>query len=52
MVALSQQEALTMSNRKALQTPELRFGDRRRRAAQQPNRGFWEWLFGGYYRGG
>ena len=40
-----------MSNRKVLQTPEHRFGERRRLPAQKPNRGFWEWLFGGYYRG-
>lgn len=39
-----------MSNRKALQTPEHRFGARRL-TAQKPVRGFWEWLFGTYYRG-
>ena len=40
-----------MSNRKALQTPEYRFGEPRRLTAQKPIRGFWEWVFGGYYRG-
>lgn len=40
-----------MSNRKIMQAPEAGFGDRRR-PAQKPARGFWEWLFGGYYRGG
>ena len=41
-----------MSNRKALQTPEHRFfGEPRRLTAHKPIRGFWEWVFGGYYRG-
>lgn len=51
MVSTPNQED-TMSVRKALQTPEVRFENRRLRPAQKPNRGFWEWLIGGYYRGG
>ena len=40
-----------MSNRKALQTPEHRFGEPRRLTVQKPIRGFWEWVFGTWYRG-
>jgi hypothetical protein len=40
-----------MANRKSLQVPGQPRGPRNNRRPQ-PNRGFWEWLIGGYYRNG
>lgn len=40
-----------MPSRKFLQVPELSRAPRNNRRPQ-PARGFWEWLLGGYYRGG
>lgn len=42
-----------MSTRKVLQAPALPRGPRNiRRPQAQSARGFWEWLWGGYYRNG
>ena len=40
-----------MSNRKTLQAPGKVVGPRNTRRPQQDVRGFWDWLFGGYYDG-
>lgn len=41
-----------MSNRRVLQSPEQRSGDRRGRPTPQRQWSVWDWLFGGYYNGG
>ena len=41
-----------MSNRRSLQSPVGRPGDRRPRPAQpQRQWSIWDWLFGGFYNG-
>lgn len=41
-----------MSNRKIMQAPSVRRGVIINRRAQPQVRGIWDWLIGGYWRGG
>jgi hypothetical protein len=41
-----------MSNRRSLQSPQQRIGDRRPRPGQSRHQwSIWEWMFGGFYNG-